>query len=114
MIFENNLNSNINLTHLDNIINKINTDFENKNFFKVNTRQEREMGLYKVMHMVFSVIKYGESFYISRTDNIFRVEMKLKKEIISNEKILIVDDDDYKTSKIKNLLNKKTTILKLP
>ncbi len=85
MAFENNLDESIDLIELDKVISKINDDCRNKKYLKVNTRQEGGMGLYKTMHIIFTVLKHGNKFYISRNKNIFRVEIQLKKELICNE-----------------------------
>lgn len=85
LAFENNLDEDINFQELDSTINKINNDYVNKKYLRVNTRQEGGMGLYKIMHIIFTVLKYGESFYVSRSDKNFRVEIQLKKELLCNE-----------------------------
>lgn len=85
LAFENNLNDSIDRKELDEIIAKINDDFQSKTYINVNTRQEGGMGLYKIMYTLFVILKYGNSFYISRNEDIFRIEIQLKKEIIYND-----------------------------
>lgn len=84
--FVNNLSDDIDLNELDQRIVDINKNFNNKSYLKINTRQEGGMGLYKIMHTLFSVLKLGNSFYVSRHENNFRVELKIQKEILVDEK----------------------------
>ncbi len=79
--FSNNLNDSIDVNELDKIINRINNDYKSKKYLQLNVRQEGGMGLYKVMHIIFSIMQQGNSFYIYRNDNIFSIELHLKKEI---------------------------------
>lgn len=86
MSFVNNLSDDMDLKELDQKIVDINENFSNKSYLKINTRQEGGMGLYKIMHTLFSVLKLGSGFYVSRHENHFRVEIKIKKEILVDEK----------------------------
>ncbi len=83
---KNNLSPKIDLTNLDQVINAINQSFFEKKYLIVNTRQEGGMGLYKIMHTLFAVLKIGRGFYVSRVDNSFRIEIQLAKEMLLNEK----------------------------
>ena len=84
--FVNNLSEDVDLNELDQKINIINRSFSDKSYLKINTRQEGGMGLYKIMHTLFSVFKLGNSFYVSRHEDEFRVELNIQKEILINEK----------------------------
>lgn len=86
MSFVNNLSDEVDINKLDQKIDAINKSFSDKSFLKINTRQEGGMGLYKIMHTLFSVLKLGNGFYVSRHESDFRVEIKIKKEILLNEK----------------------------
>lgn len=79
--FSNNLNDSIDVIELDKIINRINNDYKSKKYLQLNVRQEGGMGLYKVMHIIFSIMQQGNSFYIYRYDNIFSIVLYFKKEI---------------------------------
>ena len=79
--FSNNLNDSIDVNNLDTIIKRINNDYDNKKFLQLNIRQEGGMGLYKIMHIISSVIQQDNSFYINRDDHIFRIELQFSKEI---------------------------------
>lgn len=83
--FENNLATSIDMKDVDKKICNINNNYKNKNYLTANTRQEGGMGLLKIMHIIFSVLKYGNSFYVSRAENMFRVEIQLRKDILSDE-----------------------------
>lgn len=83
--FENNLSADIDINILDERIKKINKDFNEKSYLKINTRQEGGMGLYKIMYTIFSVLKLGNNFFASRNDKIFRIEIQLKKEILVHD-----------------------------
>ena len=50
------------------------------------TVEHKLVMLYKIMHTLFSVLKLGNGFYVSRHESNFRVEIKIKKEILLNEK----------------------------
>lgn len=84
--FVNNLSDDVNLNELDQKIDIINKSFSDKSYLKINTRQEGGMGLYKIMHTLFSVFKLGNGFYVSRHKDEFRVEINIQKEILVNEK----------------------------
>ena len=86
MSFVNNLSDDVNINDLDRKIDAINKSFSEKSYLKINTRQEGGMGLYKIMHTLFSVLKLGNYFYVSRHENEFRVEINIQKEILLNEK----------------------------
>ena len=86
MSFVNNLSDEVNINELDHKIAAINKSFDDKSYLKINTRQEGGMGLYKIMHTLFSVLKLGNGFYVSRHESNFRVEIKIQKEILFNEK----------------------------
>lgn len=86
MSFVNNLSDEVDINELDHKIAAINKSFGDKSYLKINTRQEGGMGLYKIMHTLFSVLKLGNGFYVSRHESNFRVEIKIKKEILLNEK----------------------------
>lgn len=84
--FVNNLSDDVNINELDQKIVVINKRFSDNSYLKINTRQEGGMGLYKIMHMLFSILKFGKGFYVSRHENEFRVEISIQKEILLNEK----------------------------
>ncbi len=86
MSFVNNLSNEVNINELDQKIAAINKSFADKSYLKINTRQEGGMGLYKIMHTLVSVLKLGNGFYVSRHESNFRVEIKIQKEILFNEK----------------------------
>ncbi len=86
MSFVNNLSDDVNINDLDRKIDAINKNYSDKSYLKINTRQEGGMGLYKIMHTLFSVLKLGNGFYVSRHENEFRVEINIQKEILLNEK----------------------------
>lgn len=86
MSFVNNLSDEVDINELDHKIAAINKSFGDKSYLKINTRQEGGMGLYKIMHTLFSVLKLGNGFYVSRYESNFRVEIKIQKEILFNEK----------------------------
>lgn len=86
MSFINNLSDDVNTNELDQKIDIINKSFSDKSYLKINTRQEGGMGLYKIMHTLFSVLKLGNGFYVSRHEDEFRVEINIQKEILVNEK----------------------------
>lgn len=79
--FSNNLNECIEITELDTTIKRINMDFKCRKFLELNIRQEGGMGLYKIMHIMFSMNQQNDGFYLSRDNNIFRIELKFSKEI---------------------------------
>lgn len=80
-IFKNNLDENVNLTDLDTIIAKVNNIYQSNEYLQLNIRQEGGMGLYKIMHILSSLLQQKDSFYISRKNNDFSVRIKLGKEI---------------------------------
>lgn len=84
--FVNNLSNTVDIKELDKKIKHINKSFCDKSYLKINTRQEGGMGLYKIMHTLFSVLKLGKGFYISRHEDQFRVEINIQKEMLLNEK----------------------------
>ena len=88
LAFSNNLSDTVNLIELDEKVEKINSNFANKSYLRMNTRQEGGMGLYKIMHMLFSVLDLGDAFYVSRQEHTFRLEIKIKKEMLVDEKNL--------------------------
>lgn len=79
--FTNSLSDKINVNELQKTIDRINDDFYQQKYLQLNVRQEGGMGIYKIMHIIFSVLKIGKDFFISQCDNTFRIELKLKKEI---------------------------------
>ncbi len=83
--FVNNLSDEVDTNELDQKICAINKSFDNKSYLKINTRQEGGMGLYKIMYTLFSVLKLGNGLYVSRHESNFRVEIKIRKEILLNE-----------------------------
>ena len=84
--FVNNLSEDVDLNELDQKIDIINKRFSDRSYLKINTRQEGGMGLYKIMHTLFSVFKLGNGFFVSRHEDAFRVEINIQKEILINEK----------------------------
>ena len=84
--FQNNLSDEIGKDILDEKISIINSNFQKGKYLTVNTRQEGGMGLYKVMHTFFSVLKLGHDFSVCRNNDIFSVDIQIKKEILINEK----------------------------
>lgn len=84
--FQNNLGNEIGKDVLDEKISSINNNFQKGKYLTVNTRQEGGMGLYKVMHTFFSVLKLGHDFSVCRKNDIFSVDIQIKKEILVNEK----------------------------
>lgn len=79
--FENILSEDVDINELQKVVDRINRDFYDQKYLQLNVRQEGGMGLYKIMHIVFSVLKIGKDFLITLGDNTFRIELKLKKEI---------------------------------
>lgn len=79
--FANSLSEDVNTNELQQVVDRINHDFYDQKYLQLNVRQEGGMGLYKIMHIVFSVLKIGKDFLITLRDNTFRIELKLKKEI---------------------------------
>lgn len=77
----NSLNKTINVNDLQKTIDRINDDFYHQKYLQLNVRQEGGMGIYKIMHIVFSILEIGEDFYISQCDNKFILKLKFKKEI---------------------------------
>lgn len=84
--FQNNLCDEIGKDVLDEKISSINSNFQKGKYLTVNTRQEGGMGLYKVMHTFFSVLNLGHDFSVCRKNDIFSVDIQIKKEILINEK----------------------------
>lgn len=80
-LFSNNLNDSINIADLDKTIERINCNYENESYLELNIRQEGGMGLYKIMHIMASNNQQSNMFYISRNENIFRIELHFSKEI---------------------------------
>ena len=84
--FQNNLCNEIGKDALDEKISSINGNFQKGKYLTVNTRQEGGMGLYKIMHTFFSVLKLGHDFSVNRKNDVFSVDIQIKKEILVNEK----------------------------
>ena len=81
LLFSNNIDESINAAKLDDTIERINLDYENKKYRELNVRQEGGMGLYKIMHIMDSNNQLNSMFYINRNENIFRIELHFSKVI---------------------------------
>ncbi len=84
-IIQNNLSESIDINALQETITKINDDYRNDKYLEINTRQEGGMGLYKIMSLLYSAMPDQELFCVSTNDNMFRVELKMSKEIICSD-----------------------------
>lgn len=81
LLFSNNIDESINVAKLDDTIERINLDYENKKYRELNVRQEGGMGLYKIMHIMDSNNQLNRMFYINSNENIFRIELHFSKVI---------------------------------
>lgn len=88
LIVENNISDTINKEDLNSIIIDINNNYKGQKYLMINTREEGGMGLLKVMAILFSATHAHEQFYVSLNENKFRVEIKIKKEIVLDDKNL--------------------------
>ncbi len=88
LIVENNLSETIDKDILNLTIQGINNNYKEHKYLTINTRQEGGMGLLKVMSILFSATQTYEQFYVSLHEGKFRVEIKIKKEIVLDEKNL--------------------------
>lgn len=88
LIVENNLADTIDKEALNSTIIEINNNYNVQKYLMINTREEGGMGLLKVMAILFSATRAYEQFYVSMYENKFRVEIKIKKEIVLDDKNL--------------------------
>ncbi len=86
LIVENNLSDVIDKKSLNSTIDEINNNYSKGKYLIINTRQEGGMGLLKVMLILFSATRLRDQFYVSLQENKFRVEIKIKKEIVLYDK----------------------------
>lgn len=89
LIVENNLSDSVDMIQLQDKIDQINENFSNEAYKHMNTRQEGGMGLYKIMLILHHTMDIKDSFYISLDENKIKVEIKLRKEIICDQKDII-------------------------
>ena len=83
----NNLNlEGIEVDRLDAKILEINTYYEQGEYKESHLHQEGGKGLYKVINMLFFVLKIGRNFSLRREVDMFHVEIEIKKEGVFNEK----------------------------
>ena len=88
LIVENNISEKIDKEVLNLTIQDINNNYKEHKYLTTNTRQEGGMGLLKVMSILFSATQTYEQFYVSMHEGNFRVEIKIKKEIVLDDKNL--------------------------
>ena len=88
--FSNNLYlGNINREKIDRDISAVNEYFNSAEFSDYHLHQEGGTGLYRTINILFFILNIGYSFHVERKNNIFNVEIVIKKSEVLDEKSII-------------------------